>query len=94
MGRHDVLSEIAAEVGLPQAEARSFLVSDGGRNDVEKEALKGLKLGLQGVPFFVVNSLFAVLGAQMPQTFLEVFQQALGPGRVLRSNGTIIERVP
>jgi len=28
VGRHDVLSEIAAEVGLPQAEARSFLVSD------------------------------------------------------------------
>lgn len=79
VGRHDVLAEIAAEVGLPQAEARSFLDSDEGRNEVEEEALKGLKLGLQGVPFFVVNGLPAVSGAQMPQTFLEVFQQALGP---------------
>jgi hypothetical protein len=43
-------------------------------------ALRGLKLGLQGVPFFVVNDVPALSGAQMPQTFLEVFQQALGKG--------------
>jgi predicted DsbA family dithiol-disulfide isomerase len=40
--------------------------------------LKGLKLGLQGVPLFVVNDVPALSGAQMPRTFLEVFQQALG----------------
>ena len=43
-----------------------------------EEALRGLKLGLQGVPFFVVNDVPAFSGAQTPQTFLEVFQQALG----------------
>ena len=45
---------------------------------MEGEALKGLKLGLQGVPFFVVNDVPAFSGAQMPRTFHEVFQQALG----------------
>jgi predicted DsbA family dithiol-disulfide isomerase len=79
VGRHDALAEIAAEVGFPQAVVRSFLDGDGGRNEVEEEALKGLELGLHGVPFFVVNGLPAVSGAQMPQTFLEVFRQALGP---------------
>jgi predicted DsbA family dithiol-disulfide isomerase len=78
VGRHDVLAEIAAEAGLPQAEARAFLESDAGTKEVNDEILKGLKLGLQGVPFFVVNGVPALLGAQMPQTFLEVFQQALG----------------
>ena len=77
VGRHDVLAEIAAEVGLPQADARTFLDSEAGKKEVDEEALRGLKLGLQGVPFFVVNDVPALSGAQMPQTFLEVFQQAL-----------------
>jgi predicted DsbA family dithiol-disulfide isomerase len=80
VGRHDVLVEIAAEVGLPQADARTFLDSEAGKKEVDEEALRGLKLGLQGVPFFVVNDVPALSGAQMPQTFLEVFQQALGKG--------------
>jgi predicted DsbA family dithiol-disulfide isomerase len=80
VGRHDVLAEIAAEVGLPRAEARTFLDSEAGKKEVDKEALRGLKLGLQGVPFFVVNDVPTLSGAQMPQTFLEVFQQALGKG--------------
>jgi predicted DsbA family dithiol-disulfide isomerase len=78
VGRHDVLTEIAGEVGLPQAEALVLLDSGAGRKEVEREALKGLKLGLEGVPFFVVNDVPAFSGAQMPHVFLEVFQQALG----------------
>jgi predicted DsbA family dithiol-disulfide isomerase len=78
VGRHDVLAEIAGEVGLPPAEALVFLDSDAGKKEVEGEAWKGLKLGLQGVPFFVVNDVPAFSGAQMPHAFLAVFQQALG----------------
>jgi predicted DsbA family dithiol-disulfide isomerase len=79
VGRHNVLAEIAAEVGLPHTEAIVFLDSDAGKKEVEEEALKGLELGLQGVPFFVVDDVPAFSGAQMPRTFLEVFRQALGP---------------
>jgi predicted DsbA family dithiol-disulfide isomerase len=78
VGRLDVLAEVAAEVGLPQAEAIVFLDSDAGKKEVEEEVLKGLKLGLQGVPLFVVNDVPALSGAQMPRKFVEVFQQALG----------------
>jgi predicted DsbA family dithiol-disulfide isomerase len=78
VGRHDVLAEIAAEVGFPRADARAFLDSEAGSKEVDEEAQKGLKLGLQGVPFFVVNGLPALSGAQMPRTFLEVFRQASG----------------
>jgi predicted DsbA family dithiol-disulfide isomerase len=78
VGRHDVLAEIASEVGFPQADARVFLDSEAGKKEVDEEALRGLKLGLQGVPYFVVNDVPAFSGAQAPQTFLEVFQQALG----------------
>lgn len=64
-------------MGLPEAKALVFLDSDEGKKEVELEALKGLKLGLEGVPFFVVNGVPAFSGAQMPQAFLEVFRQAL-----------------
>jgi predicted DsbA family dithiol-disulfide isomerase len=77
VGRHDVLAEIASETGLPKTEARAFLDSDAGTKEVSEEATKGLRLGLQGVPFFVVNSVPAVAGAQKSETFLEVFQHAL-----------------
>ena len=79
VGRHDVLAEIASETGLPKTEACAFLDSDAGTKEVAEEAVKGLRFGLQGVPFFVVNGVPAVTGAQDPQAFLEVFQDALGP---------------
>ena len=79
VGRHDVLAEIASETGLPKTEAGAFLDSDAGTKEVAEEAVKSLRLGLQGVPFFIVNGVPAVTGAQDPQAFLEVFQDALGP---------------
>jgi predicted DsbA family dithiol-disulfide isomerase len=78
VGRHDVLTEIAAEAGLPRTEAGAFLDSDVGTKEVAEEATKGLGLGLQGVPFFVVNGVPAMTGAQDPRAFLEVFHHALG----------------
>jgi predicted DsbA family dithiol-disulfide isomerase len=78
IGRHEVLAEIAAETGLTKTEAHAFLDSDAGTKEVSQETTKGLRLGLQGVPFFIVNGVAAVAGAQNPQTFLEVFQHALG----------------
>jgi predicted DsbA family dithiol-disulfide isomerase len=77
VGRHDVLAEIASEVGLPPVETRAFLDSDAGQKEVKEQELKGLKLGVQGVPFFVLNDVPAFSGAQMPHVFLEVFQKAL-----------------
>jgi predicted DsbA family dithiol-disulfide isomerase len=78
VGRHDVLAEVAASVGLPEAEALTFLKSDAGSKEVEREALEGLKLGLEGVPFFVINGMPAISGAQMPETFLETFRDVSG----------------
>jgi predicted DsbA family dithiol-disulfide isomerase len=78
VGRHDVLAKVAGSVGLPEDEALAFLRSDAGHKEVEQEALKGLKLGLEGVPFFVINGVPAISGAQMPETFLEIFRAVSG----------------
>jgi predicted DsbA family dithiol-disulfide isomerase len=79
VGQHDVLAEIASETGLPKTEAGAFLDSDAGTKEVAEGVAKGLSLGLEGVPFYVVNGVPAVTGAQDPQTFLEVFQNAVDP---------------
>jgi predicted DsbA family dithiol-disulfide isomerase len=72
IGRHDVLAKVAGEVGLPENEARAFLDGDGGRKEVALEEMAGRTLGLDGVPFFVINGTPAFSGAQNPETFLEV----------------------
>jgi predicted DsbA family dithiol-disulfide isomerase len=94
VGRHDVLAEVAARVGLPQAEVLTFLDSDAGKKEVAEEASRGLKLGLEGVPYFVINGVPAISGAQNPLTFLEAFRYAFGGaasqcGTDSSKNGTI-----
>jgi len=78
IGRHDVLAEVASEVGLPKDEAHAFLDGDGGRKEVALEEMAGRSLGLDGVPFFVLNGRPAFSGAQNPQTFVEAFRYVLG----------------
>ena len=80
VGKHAVLAQIAAKVGFPESEALAFLDSDAGAKEVADEALKGLKLGLQGVPFFVINGQPSVSGAQTAQAFFDAFQKAAGSG--------------
>jgi predicted DsbA family dithiol-disulfide isomerase len=77
VGRHDVLVEIASETGLPKAEAGTFLDGVVGVKEVSEEVNKGLKLGLEGVPFFVLNGSPAIAGAQDAEAFRQVFQHAL-----------------
>jgi predicted DsbA family dithiol-disulfide isomerase len=78
IGRHDVLAKVASEVGLPEDEARAFLDGDGGRKEVALEEMAGRSLGLDWVPFFVINGTPAFSGAQNPETFLKAFQYVLG----------------
>jgi predicted DsbA family dithiol-disulfide isomerase len=78
VGRRDVLAEIASETGLPKTEASAFLDSIVGTKEVSEEVNKGLELGLEGVPFFVVNGAPAVAGAQDAKAFLQVFKHVLG----------------
>jgi predicted DsbA family dithiol-disulfide isomerase len=78
VGRQDVLVEVASETGLPKAEAAAFLDSVIGTKEISEEVNKGLELGLEGVPFFVVNGVPALTGAQDPKAFSRVFHHALG----------------
>ena len=53
-----------------------MLVGDEGLDVVRAGEEQGRRLGLSGVPFFVVNGQVALSGAQPPELFLQAFEQA------------------
>lgn len=71
------LAEIAAGAGLDQAEVKQLLEGDEGLDVVLAGEEQGRRLGVSGVPFFVVNGKVALSGAQPPEMFLQAFEQAV-----------------
>jgi predicted DsbA family dithiol-disulfide isomerase len=70
------LAEIAAEAGLDRVEMDGLLAGDGGLDVVRAGEEQARRLGLSGVPFFVVNGRVALSGAQPPELFRQAFEQA------------------
>ena len=73
---HEVLVELAGNVGLDADQTQALLSSDAhGAGVREDEALAG-QLGITGVPFFVVEGRYALSGAQPPENLLKVLRRA------------------
>lgn len=73
---HDVLVQCAGEVGVDDDEARETLASDAFTDDVRISESTAKELGVQGVPFYVIDRKYAVSGAQAPDVLLDVLQEA------------------
>ena len=72
-GSPDVLAELAAEVGLDGARARAIAEGDEFADEVRGRERHWVEMGVNGVPFVVVNDKYAIEGGQPP----EIFEQAL-----------------
>ncbi|WP_431221208.1 DsbA family oxidoreductase [Leifsonia xyli] len=75
VGRVDDLADLAAEVGLPRAEALAALESSQYLDDVRADQATAAEYGINGVPFFVIDGKYGVSGAQDAQTFAQVLEQ-------------------
>jgi predicted DsbA family dithiol-disulfide isomerase len=73
VGSLEVLSECATRAGMDASEVNAFLESDELRNDIVQADLYARRLGINGVPCFIVNRKYAISGAQPPAAFIEVF---------------------
>ena len=73
IGAHGVLADLAAEAGLDRDEVLRVLASDEHAADVDADITWARRLGISGVPFFVLDGKYAVSGAQAP----ELFDQAI-----------------
>ncbi|WP_100403234.1 DsbA family oxidoreductase [Bacillus sp. FJAT-42315] len=70
-----ILVELAKEVGLHEESVQALLVSDRFSEEVRADENLARKLGVQGVPFFVINEKYAISGAQPPEAFLSALQK-------------------
>jgi len=67
IGDPAVLAAIAASCGLRPVAARSYLASTTDVDAVHADNLRAHRLGINGVPCFVVSGCHAIAGAQEPE---------------------------
>jgi predicted DsbA family dithiol-disulfide isomerase len=72
----DTLVRLAAEVGVPAAETRRVLATDAYAAEVQADIDEARAIGVNGVPFFVVDRRYGISGAQPAEPFLEALQAA------------------
>ncbi|HEY0421329.1 MAG TPA: DsbA family oxidoreductase [Acetobacteraceae bacterium] len=64
IGDRGQLTAIAAEQGLNRAEVREFLESEADTDTIHAENLRAHRLGINGVPCFIIGGRHAIAGAQ------------------------------
>ena len=76
MSDHETLVRLAAEAGLSKEEVSTALATDQYAEEVRNDVAEARRLGINGVPFFVLNQKYGVSGAQDTSVFTETLQKA------------------
>jgi predicted DsbA family dithiol-disulfide isomerase len=77
VGDPSTLADLAAEVGLDREEVTQMLADENKfASEVRADEQEAGRLGVRGVPFFVINRKYAISGAQPTELFLETLQKA------------------
>jgi predicted DsbA family dithiol-disulfide isomerase len=76
IGDHETLAGLAEAVGISPVRARAVLASDEFASDVRAEEGEAAALGINGVPFFVIDRRFGVSGAQPAQVLRQALETA------------------
>ena len=72
----EALLRLVTEAGLDADEARAVLDSDRYTEEVRTDEATAARIGIRGVPFFVLGRRFGVSGAQTPDIMLEALEKA------------------
>ncbi|MAU54153.1 MAG: polyketide biosynthesis protein [Roseovarius sp.] len=84
IGDHEVLADIADGLSLDAALIRRLLASEADRAEITERDTRFRKMGITGVPTFIVNGQHALPGCQPAETWLRIideiaaFQDAAG----------------
>ena len=79
VGSHEVLADLAAEVGEDRDAALEFLGSGLGLDEVAQAEARASSLGITGVPFCLVDGRYGLSGAQPAEAFVEALRRARQP---------------
>jgi len=76
LGDHDVLIEAAVAAGMRGELVRRLLDGDADRDAVVEEVATAQRIGVTGVPCFIIDGRYAVMGAQEPEAIVAALRQA------------------
>jgi len=85
VGNIGTLVELAHKAGLNKEEVMAHLQSNDGVELLRNEEEKGLKLGVNGVPYFRINDIYGISGAQSPERLINAFREATEMTQALKS---------
>ncbi len=77
IGNHDVLVDAAAEAGMDGDIVADLLIRGADRELVAREDATAREMGIQGVPSFVINSKWVMVGAQETPALIRMFDKLL-----------------
>jgi predicted DsbA family dithiol-disulfide isomerase len=77
IGDSQVLTDVAVACGLDGPAIRAFLASDAETDLVHADNLRAHRLGINGVPCFVIDGRHAIAGAQEPEVIERLLDVAL-----------------
>ncbi len=84
IGDRDTLAALGEEIGLVPTDVKRMLASDAYADDVRKDLAEAEKLGIDGVPFYLINGKRTVIGAQPPEVFLHELNEAYSEWKFTR----------
>ena len=76
LGDKAILVRLATEVGLDAAEARAALEGEAFADTVHADEELAARIGIRGVPYFVLDRRYGVSGAQPSELLLEALEKA------------------
>jgi predicted DsbA family dithiol-disulfide isomerase len=75
IGAHGTLVKIARQAGMDSAWVAEALLGDTDLDLVQREDRFAREIGVNGVPFFILEGRYAISGAQTPAIFLQTFER-------------------
>lgn len=85
IGDHETLLAIVSELGMNTAHARELLNTDAYRKDVLEAVTAAQRMGITGVPCFLLENRYVLSGAQPP----EVLEDAIRQVATAKANGEL-----
>jgi predicted DsbA family dithiol-disulfide isomerase len=74
LSKNENLAAIAASVGLNEVDAKIFLDGSAGAAEVAMAETELQRMGINGVPFYIINDKYGISGAQPSTAFVDAFR--------------------
>ena len=87
----DTLIGLGLAIGLDAAEIKQTLESDAYAGEVKQDITEAQRLGISGVPFFVLDRKYGISGAQSPDVFEGTIEKAFAEWQQENPKLNIIE---